>query len=184
MHWMEFIVEILKALAWPIVTLTIMFKFRSEFFQLFSRLKKFKHRDTELEFDKGIHEIAKSLGKTDEKLANEVIERPYLKRLEELLSISPRASIVEAWISVEHLLWKHVEESFKGEIPPKVMSLKNVIRMVEYMGDLNESEKQFLFELNRLRNLAVHSQDFELSTTAAKKYLTLVDDFVGEWAGD
>ena len=184
MHWTEFTVEILKAIAWPLVTLTIAFKFRSEIFGLFGRLKKFKHKDTELEFDKGIQEIAKSLGKTDDRLTDEEIERPYLKRLEELLSVSPRAAIVEAWITVEHLLWKHIEESFEGEKPPGLMRQKDVVRMVEYMGDLDQKDEQFLSELKRLRNLAVHTHDFELSPAAAKKYLTLIDDFVGNWAGD
>ena len=50
MDWMTFIVELSKALGWPLAFLAVVFSLKNHVTQMIPRLKKLKHKDTELEF--------------------------------------------------------------------------------------------------------------------------------------
>jgi hypothetical protein len=57
MDWKEFISQVIGSLAWPLVTMFIVWQLRDKFGELLPRLKKFKHKDTELEFSELVTEL-------------------------------------------------------------------------------------------------------------------------------
>jgi hypothetical protein len=68
MDWMTFIVEMTKALAWPVAGVLGIFYFKGEVAKLLPRLKKLKHKDTELEFAERVEELVKNVAATGEEL--------------------------------------------------------------------------------------------------------------------
>ena len=181
MDWLQFAADVIKSLSWPLAIVLIAFNFKAELVSLIGRIRKIKHKETEFEFREVLRDAAKAIGKDEEALQTEPLTKSDIQSLEDLASMSPRAAILEAWIRIEQVLWRHIETSFKGEKPPGLMRQRNPLDMVRYMGDLPPDDAAFLRNMRRLRNLAAHSEEFTLTSASAKKYLTLVDEFLSRW---
>lgn len=181
MTWLEFIANLVSSIAWPSALVLIAFNFKAELIALLGRLKKIKHKETEFEFQETLKDAARAIGHSEDTLALPQPEQTDLQYLDELASISPRAAILEAWIKVEHKLWKHVETSFQGQRPPSLVRQRNPLEIVRHMGDVSPEDEAFLQDMRRLRNLAAHSHDFDINPTLAKKYLALTGDFLARW---
>ncbi|MEZ8073415.1 hypothetical protein ACED48_20310, partial [Vibrio sp. 5S239] len=102
---MEHIVEIIKALAWPVAVVWLGYLFRNEVRGLMGRLTALKHGDTEISFNRALEKAeqqASEIPQTEEVIhestAEELSQKEQLYRLAE---ISPRAAIVEAWTLIE-----------------------------------------------------------------------------------
>ncbi len=81
MGWKQFIAEIVSNLAWPIVVVAVLFKFRSELAKIIQRLARLKYKDLELDFDK-VKQQAEELHK--EILAEEPsVKSPFFTSLED-----------------------------------------------------------------------------------------------------
>ena len=57
MDWKTFIAQIINSIAWPLVVVFIVYQLKDRLAELLPRLKKLKHKDTELEFAEKLNEL-------------------------------------------------------------------------------------------------------------------------------
>lgn len=173
MDWMTFIVEILKATAWPLTAVVAIILLRKGLVELLPRIQKLKHKDTEIEFAKAIGEIEKKVipeePKPEDKEADIKIENEF-ERIMEVSKLSPRSAIMEAWLSVESsatksVLAKYPEFEERKHIPPTLLA-----KLLLGLG-LNKYDVSTFNELRGLRNQAVHSAQFEIDSGTIGSYV-------------
>ena len=58
MDWKTFIAQIINSIAWTLVVVFIVYQLKDRLAELLPRLKKLKHKDTELEFAEKLNELA------------------------------------------------------------------------------------------------------------------------------
>ncbi len=135
MDELTFISEIIKALAWPTVTVAIVFLLKKPIVELVPLMKKLKYKELELEFSQEVMA-----------LRVEAIEAPILEMSEdkdlslspskalELVPFSTRAAIMEAWIELETAaveiassFWNQANFYFRGDIScvPLIINIKS-----------------------------------------------------------
>ena len=172
MDWKTFIAEIMGALAWPVVAIFAIFILKDKLGELLPRLKKLKHKDTELEFIEGVTALAKH---TDT-LAKPEIESPDIKLNREVLrrlaNISPRSAVIEAYRIVEVAGVKAIEEFYPNLKGRDVRSQVQVSKMLRDKILSSERYHQ-LRELLMLRNKASHDEDFSLTGSPIETYIDI-----------
>lgn len=173
MNALTFIVELVKALAWPTTIMILAWLLRKPIRELIPLLTRLKYKDLELEFGRRMSEV-----KAD---ASEELPPPEpvaaagtaeLRKLIEQAMRSPRAAIAEAWTQVEiaALLAAHRNNLFS---PTDVTTTTRVIRALERRGVIDAGKIGLLHDLRALRDQAVHSPDFGVSTENALDYVQL-----------
>jgi len=65
MDWKTFVAQIIDTLAWPAVVLLVVYQLRDKIAELLPRLKKFKHKETEIEFAEGVTELVQEREATE-----------------------------------------------------------------------------------------------------------------------
>lgn len=178
---MTFTVEMTKALAWPVAVALGIFYFKGEVAKLLPRLKKLKHKDTELEFAERIEELAKDVAASGEKLQppapGERLSNDY-EVLMRLSDISPRSAVTEAFRTVEaaaaRALTKAYPELREQRAMPPIQLLKLLRGKV-----LDEQSYRQLNELRMLRNNAAHNEDFSLHGMPIEAYVDIALTIAG-----
>lgn len=168
---MDHLVEIIKALAWPIATIWVSYLFRTTIRQLVNRVSTFKYGDVEANFTKELTEAELDAKKIK---APKITSTPKtLNQKEQLLriaDISPRAAIVEAWALIEMASIK------KGLTSGATIQRTNPKIIVEYLKDTGKFSSESLDLIERLRlirNRASHMPDFAITQNEAERYLEL-----------
>ncbi|AZQ83860.1 hypothetical protein EKO29_07365 [Colwellia sp. Arc7-635] len=100
MDGFTFTTEIVKALAWPVSAITLVFLLRKPIIDLVPLMKKLKYKELELEFSQEMKALKSDVTINSVKDAQAVSSSTNSKALD-LLSFSARAGIMEAWIEVE-----------------------------------------------------------------------------------
>jgi hypothetical protein len=176
LDWKTFIVELVKALAWPVVITVLIFQLKDKITELLPRLRKVKHKDTELEFAEGVSKLVKEKEKKgnaelEDIVSNETIEKHQF--LLKLAEISPRSAVLEAFREVEHSSAKvaaklHPEKSSAhGGGPP--MRLQQILSE----ATLGKNEIKMFNQLRMLRNKAAHDKEFNLQGMPIEAYVEL-----------
>ncbi len=172
MDWMTFVVELTKALAWPVAVVTVVILFRKPLYGLIPGLRKLKYKDLELEFSKGVEELRQESQKalpTPEKVAPLIEEER--SRYVRLAEISPRAAVLESWREVESSAIACIR---RNKLAPEDMMLKGHSRIGHVLLHANLVDKEqfdVLHKLWSLRNLAAHADDFSFGIEDAKGYV-------------
>ncbi|WP_038882348.1 hypothetical protein [Vibrio jasicida] len=171
---MEHIVEIIKALAWPVAMVWLGYLFRKEVKSLMGRLTALKHGETEISFTRGLEkaeqkalEISQSQDPVHESTAEELSQKEQLYRLAE---ISPRAAIVEAWTLIEIAA---VKNDLTTGTAIKRTNPKLILEHLENTGNFSPNSIEVINSLRQLRNRATHLPDFAISQDEAERYLDL-----------
>ncbi|MBL1147699.1 MAG: hypothetical protein HND56_12655 [Pseudomonadota bacterium] len=169
MDWKTFFSEIINSIAWPFTIFSTVYLFRNEFSQILSRIKKLKHKDTEVEFREGIEQLEKVSGK----LSPPSEKNPLRKQYETLISlaeISPRAAVIEAFRILELSI---SEAILASEGIEEAKSLSHVL-LLRNKGDFLDEESDIQFNyLRKLRNTAVHLDDFDLEGMPIELYIDI-----------
>ncbi len=177
MDWKTFIAEIINALSWPAVVIFIVWLLQDKIAELLPRLKRVKHKDTELEFIEGIKELAQEV---KPKIIEETKTIKHLRSsLQNIASISSRAAIIEAYLIVELSAIKAIEKAYpelqgkdiKQQVAISKMLREKVISMDRYHQ---------LRELLQLRNKAAHSDDFSLTGSPIETYIDVALSLANE----
>ena len=175
MDWLTFIASIVGSLAWPSVVVGVLLFLRKELPSIVRSLRKLKFRDVEMEFG----EAAKALA-AETKLAVPtsgvdftILGQSYnavLNRLNDLAEISPRATILEAWLLVEtsaaNYLGKH-HDALRATYPGPLRILEG-LRQAEVLTLPQEAAFE---HLRRLRNDAVHTPEAEFTSKSVSNYV-------------
>jgi len=171
---MENIVELIKALAWPLTVFFLVLILRNQITGVFSRLSHLKYKDLEAKF-----EFEKDLDKAEEKSSSlPVLTEEQLgykdenyERLLEIAKFSPRAAILEAWIEVERAVMMLVQDlGLKGlHRVPTYRALRTLVEREVVPIDISALYQ----DLRVLRNQAAHEEDFRPNMRQTERYLSL-----------
>lgn len=171
MDWKTFIIEIGKVFIWPITTFAIVFMVRKSIYGLLDgmRLKKLRRGDLEAIFDEAAQEFRQL---TTSKSVTQVQARSggLLEELKDTVEISPLEALFVAWNHVERSIQSYAQSHGVKE---RTLAAK-LNRLVE-KGVLPPSAKDALLGLSRLRNLAVHAPEGQLTSERAREFLEFAD---------
>ena len=126
MDWKNFIVEITNNLAWPLVTIVIVLLFRKSLINLTKRISK-------IETSSGKIELYNEFVKINEELKDiELNDKSWIKEMEKIAEINPRAAIIEAWTTIELSCIK------KGFTTGNVIQRFNPKELEDYLKNIDE----------------------------------------------
>jgi hypothetical protein len=171
MNVLTFISDIVKALAWPIVSLVIAMVFRSELRALLHRIKKGKVGPAEFEFEETIAAIRDRVGKTETRSPE--IDPAIVS----LADRDPRSVILNSWLTIEAIVELIVAKQATQEERRDARSaaLRVLHRLLrdkpEYVDMYND--------LRMLRNQAVHDVDFSPRASSVIEYVSLTSELTG-----
>lgn len=186
MTWLQFIVEIAKALAWPSVVVFVFIYLRKPLSGLVPFLEEFKYGDFVLKFRAGISEV-----KSESRALTQISPSAQLldpfeglrKMLYSVASISPTAAVVQAWAELETKL---IEQAFAVG----VTTSKDTIRGNSRLGHallkaevFSQTDFQSFHRLRELRNIAAHKADAGLLEKDAIDYVDLVIELLARTKG-
>lgn len=174
MDWLTFISEVIQALAWPLTVVVIVFILRDELSRLMHNIKRFRHKDTEIDFEQSLREISAEIALDN----NDEARSP--EQPDDLAILSPRGSIIESWLRIEGAL---IDYNQRHKITARDnidKSDRTEILQILDRDILSKSSIHALDKLRRLRNEAVHMTDSGISTSAANKYRQMANRLVAE----
>jgi hypothetical protein len=174
MDTLTFTSEIIKSLAWPIAVVALAFMLRKPVVELIPFLRKLKFKELELDFSKEIAELKADTTNLEPLETQKKISQTNTEsRLLNLVPISTRAAIMEAWLEVESAATE-TASSFWNQ--PASDIFKNFHKVGEYLLQCKVIDKKQLETFNtlkQLRNKAAHAEELNLSETDAKSYIEL-----------
>jgi len=113
-----FIVELIKALAWPAVIVGLILFLRKPLRDLIPLLIRLKYKDFEIEFGKKIEEAkAEAAVELSKEAAVKALPPQPDEKLAKLAEVSPRAAVLEAWRQTEHELVRAAAEVLRKQMP-------------------------------------------------------------------
>ena len=138
---------------------------RGELRELVLQLRRLRYRDFELDFDRKIEMITEQAERAElpPPGIGAVAPRGHLPVdwFSRVADVSPRAAIMEAWVSLKELARKH-------EVADQ--SIWSALRSLAKKEIINNQEYALFRELQNVRNAAVHFRDFDLTSDQAKEY--------------
>lgn len=167
-----FLVEVLKAVAWPGVVLTAVLLLRKQLRALVPLLTKLKYKDLELVFGREAAEARAEAANLPPPPGRAVAPLPQISpEVQRLLSVSPRAAIMEAWREVEQAaresaIRRQVSQPGLGTIAPGKLA-----NLLAVHGILEPPQLGLFHDLRALRNQAAHAPEFVLSEDAARDFV-------------
>lgn len=172
---MEHLIKLIEALAWPVAVLILAFGFRNELRKMFNRISKLKYKELEATFDKELSQVenrTKLYVQPEERLITETpAEKSGYAQLLRLADVSPRAAVTEAWRNLESAV-DQVAVSM-GMDAKRPMSGVKAIRSLIDKEHIDPSLIEDYNRLRKLRNQAVHAEEFDISQTEAERYASL-----------
>lgn len=175
MDWKTFIATLVDSIAWPVVVAFVTFMLKEKISGLLPRLKRLKHKETEIEFTEIVTELVKEKNEfesehfsSDDLPSNE--DFIYLNRLS---YISPRIAVMEAFRVVELAAEKAI---LKAHPNANLHELRHPLRARKLLVDKNIltlDQYEQLRELRNLRNTAAHSHDFSLTGMPIQSYIDI-----------
>ena len=165
MDALTFIVEITKALAWPLAAVVVALMFRQQLRALLARIRKGKVGFTEFEFEQEVKELVDQT--PQQPLSSPSIDRPTIA----LATNSPRVAVVEAWLNLESAAFKLARKHDINQ--PRTLSPTSLIRSLDKSGVVNNDEVALFNDLRVLRNQATHDLDFSPSPESVLNYVQL-----------
>jgi hypothetical protein len=171
---LTFIVEILKATAWPLAALLIALVFRTELRKLLGRIRKGKVGPAEFEFEETVRVLS-----TEAKGLNLPPPAAPLALPKGVAhSAEPRATILQAWVEVEDAL-NHLAYAKAPDAQALPGSTYAAIRQLANSGVIGPEYIALLNDLRSLRNQAVHELEFKPSSESVLGYVKLASDLIG-----
>ena len=173
---MQFIASLVGSLAWPVVAVYIIYLLKDRIADLLPRLKRFKHKDTELEFIEGVKELKKEAALQEQappiSLPRQDQWSDQFTFLARLSEISSRAAVLEAWRILETSAARVAANAYPELDRTLVQSPVN-LRKVLKDRVLDPHEWKQFDELRRLRNTAAHADEFDLRGMPIETYLDI-----------
>lgn len=168
MNWMEFIVGLLDALAWPLVVIFCIVSLKKPITMLIPLAKKLKFHDLELEFGEKLKAVSKKAEGAFPELRTD-------KRTTLLASVEnlPNSAVIEAWDIVDDAAERLIL-SRKSNVDLHIPTRYKVIENILVTENFIETKKGKLFsELRQLRNKVAHAENFQVGKAEARQYIEL-----------
>lgn len=212
--WMQFVSALVDSAAWPLSAIACILLLRRHLVTLVPRLQRVKAFGGEAEFGPALDRVTASVERAHESdaaasalasspddesgvgddgaerepsappleqsAAQELVERASL-----LAAVSPRASILDTWFSIEHALRRlpNVPSSARDMPLTRLIGSQRQLLTPEWLQAIND--------LRSLRNRVAHSDDVDVTAPVALDYaeaaarviahVNLVSRKVGSW---
>lgn len=174
MDQLTFIVELVKALAWPLTVLIILFVLRRPIEKLLSLVQRLRYGGIELDFGLQVHELAlqltRELPSAPGASAVSSQTRAHLDRLAEQ---SPRAVVLEGWLLLEEAAMQAGKRRDLKLTSKEMRSPILLGQALEEAGIFDEEKLEIFHRLRNLRNAAAHASEFSFSPESAREYADL-----------
>jgi hypothetical protein len=168
MDGLTFAVEMVKAMAWPLVALVAVLLFRQELRALLLRIKKGKVGAAEFEFEDRVAMLRGRVGEADAKTTAAAAQAATEAQND------PRSVILNAWLGVQSKVDAIVANQGTAEDRRDAgsVSLRLLHRILrdkpEYIDLYND--------LKSLRNQAVHDPSFAPRSSSVVEYVALANE--------
>lgn len=174
MDWMTFSSNAIDSLAWPAAIVCIVWWLREHIGKLLPFTKRLRYGNLEIEFERDLASLELEVAKQEQALpAEEPIpqdeESIYVHSVAE---ISPRAALVDAWVNLE-LTANTSAQAIGANTSEKMLPFSKVVRILQDGEVIGEEDAKILYRLRNLRNKALHSSDFEISSKEAEAFFAL-----------
>ncbi|MCV2883557.1 hypothetical protein OE749_02445 [Aestuariibacter sp. AA17] len=168
MHWMQFIIELVDRLAWPIVVMSCAVVLKTPLLQLLPLAKKVKYKELEIEFGEALEEASKDAREAFPEFDND----KKLSLIESANSL-PNAAVLEAWRGVELAAEKMIQTA-NVNVDLNVNTRYKVMEKTLLQEGLIDQKRGKLFnELRRLRNKVAHAKNYQVGSAEAVHYIEL-----------
>lgn len=176
MDWKTFFAQIIGSLAWPAVAVFIVILLRDKITELIPRLKKFRHKETEIEFTEGVTELVQER-QAQGVQGNEVEQtdeyQDQFNFLSRLAEISPRSAVLEAFRIVEAAAAKKAARIYP-DLESRYAKSPLHLQKLLIKGDvLTKNEFHQFDQLRRLRNEAAHAEEFGVKGMPVEAYIDI-----------
>ena len=190
MDWMTFIVELVKALAWPAVAVTVILTFKEKLTKLFEDITEVKGLGIEARFARGAKDALAEVA------VIETVDAPVVQATEDqtvepalsaedlpkeqvnmlLVMVAPKAAILQARANIESAVSRMMLKDGVSD-PKRARGTVAALKQLSNRGLISESILKTSLELIALGNKAAHEQ-FEPSVSAAKDYVMAANSVV------
>lgn len=168
MNWMEFVIQLLDKLAWPLLALLALLTLRQPLAELVSQAKRLKYKDLELEFDQDLQAVSK-----EAEAAFPELSADKRSRLLSTVKHLPNTAIIEAWDMLDQAAERLIRQQVEGadlNVPTRYKTMGSILAQ----NDLLDTKKLKLFtELRQLRNKVAHARGFSVGQAEAVLYIEL-----------
>ena len=167
------IVDLIEALAWPVIALIALIMLRKPLAELIPLARRVRYRDLELQFEQEVEELQADAAEELPEVATEgqTMDAPVESRLKQMARVSPSSAILEAWNELERaavrLIMHHEIELDRDDPAP----LKQLERLLEREELIDTRKVKIFGDLRRLRNKVAHAPRYEVSPRQASAYI-------------
>jgi hypothetical protein len=174
MNGMQFTIELIDTLAWPVIAIIVLILFRNPLRELLHVARKIKIKDVEIEFGK---ELKSAQG-------HAIKAFPELKQDKKTLLIAqadhfPSTTIRDAWRAVDDIAEKLVlkaEPELNLDVNERYKTLEKKLSNHQL---LDTKQAKLFGELRQLRNKVAHAEEFEVNKADAIQYVELCFRLIG-----
>ena len=165
------IVEIVKAVAWPLVAFIVFLNIRKPLLNLLEVVESLKWKNWQIEFKQELDEAAGIPGLEKFKITADIKNR---------IASEPRAVILEEWL--------HFRELALGALEKKRVKLSADIRSspsalvdaLEDVGLVTGKKAAGARSLAKMRNAAAHARNLKLDNNSTMEYVRIARGLAGE----
>ena len=129
-----------------------------------SYITKVKYKDLEMVFSQAAKELRVEAEKATERSEE---KQPIIDKqaadLDQLAEVAPRAAVIEAWRRVESAASECIQRFDNKRKGVHLRSAAPVFPSLLRERIINESQMEIVKELKKLRNVAVHSDEFSFA---------------------
>ena len=168
--YLSFAENVIIAIAWPVVVLTVLLVFRSQLEELTARLKRVSLAGNEVDFSDDLIRFAKDVDKAG-------IEAPA-SSIKELRNTDIQLAILRTYSEIEEIIgsWFERGESNRFATQASGRAIKPVstrarIRFLNRHEVFDDETSILIERLNDLRNHAAHSTNFHVHSAEAFDFL-------------
>lgn len=182
MNLLQFISSLIDSLAWPATVFAIVCLLRRPLSNLIPGLRRLRYRDLDVQFGHQVEAVQRELQKVPAPALpapgrRSPIERALLEEApgyyESIADVSPRAAVLEAWISFETSA-RSGASLLDLTQPDRPVPVHALLATLEHEGIITESEAHALSKLRALRNELVHNADVHVSAADATRYAATI----------
>ena len=171
MDWKTFTVEIFSTVVWPATVLVIAFFFRGPVSELITKIRRFKHKDTELLLEEFIHQPIAARADVEESIDSPERQQgedfhSFLLRLAES---APNIAILEAWNIVQNEAEAAISRA------PDTVKIYGIPLVERWVSEelLSRENLEKYRRLETVRNVISHGKDLKLSQSAVESYVRM-----------
>ncbi|MGX9120368.1 DUF4145 domain-containing protein [Mesorhizobium sp. BHbsci] len=172
MNYLDFFASVISSitsLAWPAAVVTAVWLFRGEIRPLLPRLH-LKHNETEISFRlQEAENVVERLPAPPDEAAPATPEE--LSRFEQLVSISPRAALME----IRREATEAVSAAGKRAGYTSLAGARGTMRMLRKHMIIDEDTSKLLDDLFAIGNAAAHDPQAAITAADARRYRALAD---------